>query len=178
MPPGALGPLATPLSISEYNRRRQSNFKYYWRVQGWIRWWSDWGNRPRITSESNFIHHDSLQFGKQHSRYKAILSSIILSQQCYEVYIFHLSFKSETVMRLDCQISQKSPPITLLAGFALGELKSYRTKWWESFFRLALPCGNFKTSGCLVGRMTSALATTRLTPQLAEISVESSGLPI
>jgi len=34
-----------------------------------------------IIYESNFIHHDFLQFGKQHSRYKVILSSIVLSQQ-------------------------------------------------------------------------------------------------
>jgi len=33
--------------------------------------------------------------------------------------------------------------------------------------------GNIKTSGCLVGRLTCALATTRLTPQLVGISVES-----
>jgi len=35
------------------------------------------GDRPPKTSENNFIHHDFLQFGKQHSRYKAILSSIV-----------------------------------------------------------------------------------------------------
>jgi len=29
------------------------------------------------TYESNFIHHDFVQFGKQHSRYKAILPSIV-----------------------------------------------------------------------------------------------------
>ena len=40
---------------------------------------------PPKTYESNFIHHDFVQFGKQHSRYKAILSSIVLSQQCCEV---------------------------------------------------------------------------------------------
>ena len=37
------------------------------------------------TYESSFIHHDYVQFGKQPSRYKAILSSIVLWQQCYEV---------------------------------------------------------------------------------------------
>jgi len=42
----------------------------------------DWGDRPSKTYESNFIHHDFLQFGKPHSRYKAILSSTVLSQQC------------------------------------------------------------------------------------------------
>ena len=38
------------------------------------------------TSESNFIHHEFLQFGKQHSRYKAILPSTLLSQECCKVY--------------------------------------------------------------------------------------------
>jgi len=38
-----------------------------------------------LTYESNFIHHDFVQFGKQHSRYKAILPYIILSKQCCEV---------------------------------------------------------------------------------------------
>jgi len=34
----------------------------------------DWGDRPPPkTYESNFIHHDFLQFGKQHSRYNALL---------------------------------------------------------------------------------------------------------
>jgi len=37
------------------------------------------------TYESNFIHHDFAQFKKQHSRYKAILPSVVLSQQCCEV---------------------------------------------------------------------------------------------
>jgi len=33
------------------------------------------------TYESNFIHHDIVQFGKQHSRYKTILLSTVLPQQ-------------------------------------------------------------------------------------------------
>ena len=32
-----------------------------------------------------FIHRDCARFGKQHSRYKAILPSIVLSQQCCEL---------------------------------------------------------------------------------------------
>jgi len=40
---------------------------------------------PLKTYESNFIHHDFAQFRKEHSRYKAILPSIVLSQQCCEV---------------------------------------------------------------------------------------------
>ena len=43
-------------------------------------------DRPHKTYESNFMHHDFAQFGKQHSRYKAILPSIVLSQQCCEAY--------------------------------------------------------------------------------------------
>ena len=35
---------------------------------------------PKIY-EINFIPHDFVQFGKQHSRYRAILPSIVLSQQ-------------------------------------------------------------------------------------------------
>ena len=42
------------------------------------------GDLPPKTYESNFIHHNFLQFGEEHSWYKAILSSIILSQQCCE----------------------------------------------------------------------------------------------
>ena len=40
---------------------------------------------PPKTYENNFIHHEFLQFQKQYSP-MAILSSIILSQQCCEVY--------------------------------------------------------------------------------------------
>jgi len=40
------------------------------------------------TCESNFVHHNFVQFGKQNSQIKAILSSIILSQQrCEANYI-------------------------------------------------------------------------------------------
>ena len=50
------------------------------------------GERPSLNLyKSNFIHHDFLQFGKQCSRYKAILSSIILSQQCCEAYFIPLA---------------------------------------------------------------------------------------
>jgi len=40
----------------------------------------DWDDRPPKTIERNYIHHDFVQFGKQHSRHKAILSSIVLSR--------------------------------------------------------------------------------------------------
>jgi len=41
---------------------------------------------PPKTYESNFFYHDFVQFGKQHWRYKAILTSIVLPQKCCEVY--------------------------------------------------------------------------------------------
>jgi len=44
------------------------------------------GDCPPKTYESNLFHHDFEQFGKQHSRCKAILPSIVFSQQCREVY--------------------------------------------------------------------------------------------
>jgi len=43
------------------------------------------------TWESNFTHHDFVQFGKQHSQYEVFLPSIVLSQQCYEVYFISLT---------------------------------------------------------------------------------------
>jgi len=51
----------------------------------------DWGNRIAKTYESSFIRDDFLQFGKQHSRHKAILPPIILSQQCCEEYFISLT---------------------------------------------------------------------------------------
>ena len=49
------------------------------------------GRLPPKTCESNFSHHEFVQFGKQHSRYKAILPSNVLSQQCCEVYFISLT---------------------------------------------------------------------------------------
>ena len=48
---------------------------------------------PLKAHKSNFIHHDIVQFGKQHSQFKAMLPSIVLSQQYCDVY-----FTSLTVM--------------------------------------------------------------------------------
>jgi len=62
------------------------------------------------TEESNFVHHNFVQFGKQNPRYKAISLSIVLSQQFCEAYFVSLSNSSEVVMRLDYQILLKSPP--------------------------------------------------------------------
>ena len=75
----------------------------------YLPWRGDWGDRPPKTYESKSFHHDFVQFGKQHSRYQAILPSIVLSQKYCEVYL-SLSYSSELVMRLDCQILLKSPP--------------------------------------------------------------------
>jgi len=49
-----------------------------------------WDDRSPKNYKSNFIHNDFLQFGKQHSRYKANLSSIVSSQQCCEIYFIPL----------------------------------------------------------------------------------------
>jgi len=68
-----------------------------------------WADASHKTYESNVIHHDFVQFEKQHSRYKAIFPSIVLSQRCCEVY-FSFFYSSEPVMRLDCQILLKLPP--------------------------------------------------------------------
>ena len=46
---------------------------------------------PSKTYKSYFICYNFVQFGKQHSRYKANLSSIILSQQCCEVCFISLT---------------------------------------------------------------------------------------
>jgi len=46
---------------------------------------------PPETYKSNFIRHDFVQFGKQYSRIKAILSSNVLPQQCCSVYCIFLT---------------------------------------------------------------------------------------
>ena len=46
---------------------------------------------PFNTYDSNFIHHDFVQIREQHLRLKVILSSIVLSQQCCEVYFISLT---------------------------------------------------------------------------------------
>ena len=48
----------------------------------------------------------------------AILSSVVLSQQCCKVYFILLTYSREAVMRLDYQILLKSSLLTLLAGSA------------------------------------------------------------
>jgi len=46
---------------------------------------------PPKTYKSNSIHHYFVQFGKQHSQFKAILPSIVLSQQFCDVYFIFLT---------------------------------------------------------------------------------------
>jgi len=58
----------------------------------------------------NFIHHDFVQFGKQHS--PSIVLSFYRLLFCHsndEKYtVLHLSYNSEPVMRLDYQLLLKS----------------------------------------------------------------------
>jgi len=56
-----------------------------------MQWWIQGGRLgdPK-TYECSFIHHDFVQFGKQHLRHKDILPSIVLSWQCCEVYFIYL----------------------------------------------------------------------------------------
>ena len=46
---------------------------------------------PLETYESNFIHHDFVQCRNEHWRYKVILPSTVLSQQCCEVCFIFLT---------------------------------------------------------------------------------------
>jgi len=92
---------------------------------------------PR-TYESNFIHHDFVQFGKQHSRYKAILSSIVLSQQCCEVY-----FISLTVV---------NPWWDLAAKYYWNRSPPKRTGWARSLAQVTLSMLQVRWGGLLAFR--------------------------
>jgi len=46
---------------------------------------------PLKPTKVAFFHHDFLQFGKQYPQYKVILQSIVLPQQCCEVYFVCLT---------------------------------------------------------------------------------------
>ena len=66
--------------------------------EGCVRTWHSClqgGSRETIAPpkayESYFIHHDFIQFGKQHSRLEVIVPSIVLSQQCCKVYFISLT---------------------------------------------------------------------------------------
>jgi len=57
-------------------------------VQGRIQGVAVGSIAPPTTCESNFVHHDFVQFGKEHSRYKVILPPTGLSEQgCKEYFI-------------------------------------------------------------------------------------------
>jgi len=49
------------------------------------------GRLPYKIYEIKYIHHDFVQIGKQHLLFKAILLSIILSQQCCEILLYFTS---------------------------------------------------------------------------------------
>jgi len=53
---------------------------------------------PSKTYESKFVHHNFAQLEKQHSQYKVILSSIVLSQQCCDVSYTSPPSSSDKVM--------------------------------------------------------------------------------
>jgi len=57
------------------------------------------------TYGSNFIHHDFVQFAKQHSRFPAhcFVTAVLQS-------ILHLPYSTEAVMRFDYRILPKSSP--------------------------------------------------------------------
>ena len=87
--------------------------------------WSDWGDSPPKTYESNCFHHDFEQFGKQCSWYKAILSSIVLSQQCCAVCFIPFTV-AEPIWDLTSKYHWNRP-LTLLAGSAPAFNKSVET---------------------------------------------------
>jgi len=72
----------------------QYSLNNYVDIQGQIQEEAIGAIAPPKTYESKFFHHNFVQFGKKHSRNKAILSSILLSQQCCEVYFISYSTKS------------------------------------------------------------------------------------
>ena len=49
--------------------------------------WTSLAISPLRSTESKRIHHDFVQFEKQHSRHTAVLPSIVLSQVFCEVYL-------------------------------------------------------------------------------------------
>ena len=73
------------------------------------------GDRPPQNLRKYLFHNEFVQSGKQHSRYKGILPSIVLSQQCCEVY-----FISLTVVKLlwmdwmSTIVKYKYPPMICL----------------------------------------------------------------
>jgi len=83
------------------------------------------GRFPPETYESNCFHHDFEQFGKQCSWYKAILSSIVLSQQCCAVCFIPFTV-AEPIWDLTSKYHWNRT-LTLLAGSAPAFNKSVET---------------------------------------------------
>jgi len=63
---------------------------------------------PPKTYVNNFIYHTFVQFEKQHSPYKAILPSTVLTQQCCEVHFISLISYSSNA--LTTKYYWKRPP--------------------------------------------------------------------
>ena len=70
---------------------------------------------PPETYESNFIHDDFVQFRKQHLRLKATLSSIVLSQQCCEMYFISLTV-AKPLWDFTTTHCRNRSPLKLLVG--------------------------------------------------------------
>ena len=77
---------------------------------------------PQKNYKSNFVRHDFLQLGKQHSRYKAILPSIVLSQHCCEVYFIPLTV-AKPLPDLTAKYYWNLPPPSLTGWILPGEIK-------------------------------------------------------
>jgi len=74
-----------------------------------------WGDRPPYNLRINLIYHDCVQFGKQHSQYKAIMSPIVLSQKCCKEYFISLEVVNP---QWDLTANTEIAPLTSLAGSA------------------------------------------------------------
>ena len=71
---------------------------------------------PPKTYESNFFHHNFAQFRKQHSRYKAIFSSLVLSHKCCEVHLISLT-TAKPLRDLTAKYYWNCPPTPKLTGW-------------------------------------------------------------
>jgi len=74
---------------------------------------------PHKTYQSNFFHHDFEQFRKQHSRFKAILSSTVLLQQWCEVHCVSLTVVNSQ-WDLAAKYNWNRPPHTKRTGAWIG----------------------------------------------------------
>ena len=105
-------------------------------AQGRIQVVRFWRLAPK-TYVGNFIHHCFVQFRKQHARLKAILSSIILSQQCCEVYFISLTVaKPIWDLTTRYSITEIAPPLKLLAKSPLILCNLSREKFQEMNYRM------------------------------------------